>query len=47
MNCEHLEARFLDCQECQDANKPCEVLVCVDCGEEFDLTKLTGERERK
>jgi hypothetical protein len=47
MNCQHLEARFLDCQECADANTTCEVLVCVECGEEFDLTKLTAKRESK
>jgi hypothetical protein len=47
MNCEHLEARFLDCQECADANTTCEVLVCVECGENFDLTKLTAKRESK
>jgi hypothetical protein len=46
MNCEHLDARFLDCQDCKDANTPCNVLVCIECGEEFDLTVLTAKRER-
>ena len=31
MNCEHLQTRFLDCDECEN----CEVQICVNCGEDI------------
>jgi hypothetical protein len=31
--CTHEETRFLDCSDCKEKGKVCEVVVCCDCGE--------------
>lgn len=33
--CEHKSWRWLDCIACKEANQVCDVMVCIDCGEEM------------